>query len=403
MSKQHSQQVRDKALELDWIDPKKLDADPENPRLISQEQLSDLKESILQYGFIEPVIYNKKTKQIVGGHQRIKAAIQEGIKLVPVIQVDWSKKKQKAANLALNKISGDWDYSRLKEYIESIDLEVKDPNDLDSYITGFTDEDLKEIDLEIDKTLEAKEDDFDADEAIGAIKTPTTKPGDLFLIDGKHRLLCGDSTNYEEVLKLINEKPIDCIFTDPPYGINIVSKDGSVGGGSRTYRAVENDNSTEVAQLAFNLTQQLDVPTHIWWGANHYASDIRVPSSTCWIVWDKQGGKHTTFADCELAWTNIKSPVRMFQHIWDGFRRDSERGEDRVHPTQKPVKLLADILEFFKLEGIILDLFLGSGSTLIACEQINRTCYGIEIDPIYCDVIIERYKKLKPDAEIKKI
>jgi DNA modification methylase len=152
------------------------------------------------------------------------------------------------------------------------------------------------------------------------------------------------------------------------------------------------DESTDVASAAFNLCAAFDVPS-IWWGANHYASDATLPNSSCWICWDKQeSNNHIDQADCEFAWTNFSQPARIFHHLWAGFRRDSEKGIERVHPTQKPVALLVEILDFFKAGHTIVDLFGGSGSTLIACEQTKRNAYIMEIDPKYCDVIVSRWE-----------
>lgn len=135
----------------------------------------------------------------------------------------------------------------------------------------------------------------------------------------------------------------------------------------------------------------MGIPELYFWGANHYSSCL--PDSSCWIVWDKQGGKSVTYADCELCYTNIDKPVRMFTHIWDGFRRDSEKGERRVHPNQKPVKLFTDIWQKFNTGQVILDLFGGSGSTLIAAETTNRVCYMAELSPAFSDVIIKRWQE----------
>jgi DNA modification methylase len=135
----------------------------------------------------------------------------------------------------------------------------------------------------------------------------------------------------------------------------------------------------------------MKVPELYFWGANHYSSCL--PDSSCWIVWDKQGGKSVTYADCELCYTNIDKPVRMFTHIWDGFRRDTEKGEKRVHANQKPVALFVDIWDKFNMGQVVLDLFGGSGSTLLAAEKTNRVCYMSELDPRYVDVIINRWQQ----------
>jgi DNA modification methylase len=191
----------------------------------------------------------------------------------------------------------------------------------------------------------------------------------------------------------------DMVFTDPPYGIGL-DKDNQRLGKSQEYGAVLNDHDNTTAIDAFNLVSSLNVENIFFWGANHYSNAL--PSSSCWIVWDKQGGKHVTYADVELCYSNLNSPARMFTHIWDGFRRDSEKGEKRIHPTQKPVKLICEIWEYFKMNyNIVLDLFLGSGSTMVAAHQLNRKCYGMELDPKYCQVIVDRMHKLDPSLEIK--
>lgn len=178
---------------------------------------------------------------------------------------------------------------------------------------------------------------------------------------------------------------VDLVFTDPPYGMSAVSKSGVL---SKTYKTdILNDDTNKVAIDSFLLSQSLfkDVK-QVWWGANYYTECL--PSAECWIVWDKNnGGSDQT--DCELAWTNFRSVVRQFTLA-------SEK-TNRVHPTQKPIKLISQILNKFDKDNTfknILDLFGGSGSTLIACEQLNRQCFTMELDPKYCDVIIKRWENL---------
>ena len=217
---------------------------------------------------------------------------------------------------------------------------------------------------------------------------PVTKLGDIWLC-GEHRVMCGDSTKEENILKLLNGFKPNAIFTDPPYGIGFDKKNQKIGK-SKFYGAVLNDNNNKTAKESFLIAKKMNIPELYFWGANHYSSIL--PDSSCWIVWDKQGGKSVTYADCELCFTNIDKPVRMFTHIWDGFRRDSERNVERLHPTQKPIKLFTDIWKKFNTGQVILDLFLGSGSTIIACQKTDRLCYGIELDSKYCDVIVKRWQ-----------
>jgi DNA modification methylase len=250
------------------------------------------------------------------------------------------------------------------------------------------------------EVLEAEEDNFDAPE--GGIETDIVI-GDLFEI-GEHRLLCGDSTDSDTVAKLMDGKKADMVFTDPPYGINAVSKSGVL---KESYGVdILGDSNTNAACDAFSLIYSLyPNATHIWWGANYYSLDAKLPNAKCWLTWDKQEkNNHIDQADCELAWTNINSPARIFHHLWAGFRRDSEKGEKRVHPTQKPIQLISEILQHFKKvkSELVLDLFLGSGSTMVASHQLKRKCYGMELDPKYCQVIIDRMKKLDPTLVIKR-
>lgn len=190
----------------------------------------------------------------------------------------------------------------------------------------------------------------------------------------------------------MNGEKADMVFTDPPYGMSAVSKSGVL---SKRYKTdIMNDETNEVATKAFLLCQKMFTNAkQVWWGANYYTECL--PSAECWIVWDKNNGASDQ-TDCELAWTNFRSVVRQFTLA-------SEK-QNRVHPTQKPVRLIAQIFNKFDKEGnnkTVLDLFGGSGSTLIACEQLNRVCYMAELDPKYCDVIIKRYENLTGQKAVK--
>jgi hypothetical protein len=201
----------------------------------------------------------------------------------------------------------------------------------------------------------------------------------------------------------------DLLLTDPPYGINIVNTgrvgiDAPAGFGkvgtrgmvkARTYHNIEGDDHP------FDPRPFLDLaPVVMLFGGNNFAS--RLPDSPAWLVWDKKaekGADHNNFSDVELVWTNLKQKsCPIYRHLWSGLLREGDRNvelKDRVHPTQKPVGLIAAILSDHSNPGALcLDPFLGSGTTLIACEQLGRTCYGMEISPRYCQVIIDRWEKL---------
>lgn len=254
---------------------------------------------------------------------------------------------------------------------------------------------LDELHIELNDELEDEEEQEEVKEdEVPEVKHSFVVKGDLFeLVDEEqglnHRVLCGDSTMIDDVEKVMNGEKADMVFTDPPYGIGL-DKDNQTLGKSQQYKGVLNDKDNTVAIDVFNLCQSINISIQFFWGANHYASCL--PDSSCWLVWDKQGGKSVTYADCELCYTNLNSPVRMFTHIWDGFRKDSEKGEKRVHPTQKPIKLFSEIWDKFDCPNKVIDFFLGSGSTLIACQQTKRKCYGIELDEHYCGVVITRWK-----------
>lgn len=338
------------------------------------KEYQKIKKSIEEFGYVEPIIINKDNT-IIGGHQRITVLKDLGYEEVDVIQIDIDKTKEKALNIALNKITGEWDYAMLGDLL--LDL---DEQNYDLEITGF---DLDEIEgimapLGLEEKKEVIEDDFDCTPP----EEPKAKYGDIYQL-GNHRLMCGSATSEEDIKKLIINTSINLIYTDPPYGMNAVSKSGVL---SKNYKTdILNDDNNKVAIKSFCLIQRMFNNTNqIWWGANYYTECL--PSSECWIVWDKNNGASDQ-TDCELAWANFRSVVRQFTMA-------SEK-KNRVHPTQKPCKLFADIINKFDKNDTfknVLDLFGGSGSTLIACEQLNRNCYMMELDPKYVDVIINRWE-----------
>lgn len=230
------------------------------------------------------------------------------------------------------------------------------------------------------------------------------KEGDLFQL-GRHRLLCGDCTIKENIDLLMNGKKADMVFTDPPYGISIVDKNGFVGGDNpfgqtkgklykcKKYKPIKNDDTIETAEKFYKLIK--DCKKIILFGGNYYLSFL--PNGN-WLIWDKLNSGN--YADGEMCWTNIKTNLKIYRYLWNGMIRCEK--EKRVHPTQKPVSMLSEIINDFSNENeIIFDGFLGSGSTLIVCEHTNRICYGMEIEPHYCSVIINRWQKYTNKKAIK--
>jgi DNA modification methylase len=232
-----------------------------------------------------------------------------------------------------------------------------------------------------------------------------TRLGDLYQL-GDCRLLCGDSTEKEAVSLLMGGQKADMVFTDPPYGINEQ--------GDRSKRNEKNslrkgvsyksfkDDSVSYAIDAFTICEGMNIPIQIWWGANYYCHSLE--QSNNWLIWDKRlEDKQRDFnSDAELAWVKSgKNSCRIFRHLWKGLIKGSENGQARVHPTQKPIALAEWCFAEYGAENdSVLDLFGGSGSTLIACEKMNRKCYMMELDPQYCDVIVNRYRNLFPEKKI---
>ena len=344
-----------------------------NAKKHDNRQINNVAESIKQYGFVQPIVIDRDGV-IVIGHCRALAAKKLGMKEVPCVCVDDLTPEQvNALRLVDNKSNeSEWDFDILPDELADLDLSGFD---FDFGIDG------EEEETEIVED-EAPEVDEDAE--------PIAKLGDIWQL-GRHRLMCGSSTDKDSILKLTENNPIYLIYTDPPYGMNAVSKSGVLSKNYKTDIMGDDDNS--VAISAFMLASEMYRNTNqIWWGANYYTECL--PSSECWIVWDKNNGASDQ-TDCELAWANFRSVVRQFTMA-------SEK-KNRVHPTQKPVKLFAEIVKKFDKNNnfkTVLDLFGGSGSTLIACEQLDRTCYMMELDEKYCDVIIKRWENLTGEKAV---
>jgi DNA modification methylase len=356
-----------------------------NSRKHSDEQVAQIASSIKEFGWTNPILIDG-TNSIIAGHGRLMAARKLKMEEVPTIELSHlTDTQRKALVIADNKLAlnADWDTTLLTIELDEL---LKDGFALD--ILGFNADELNAL-------LEPEQVDGLTDEdAVPEVpEEPKTKLGDIYQL-GNHRLMCGDSTSVDAIDKLMDGQKVDMIYTDPPYGISIVNKNGHVGGGKLakvgTYAAVANDETIDVAVEAIQLMATLQAQVEIIWGGNYYANHL--DNSSCWIVWDKENTGN--FADAELAWTNQKTSVRIFKHMWNGMLKDSERGEKRVHPTQKPVALAEWCFNQYGEECLtVLDLFGGSGSTLIACESKNKKGYIMELSENYCDVIVKRWEE----------
>lgn len=358
-----------------------------NSRTHSDAQVAQIAASVREFGWTNPVLVDGENG-IIAGHGRILAARKLGMEEVPCIELaGLSDTQRRAYIIADNKLAlnAGWDDELLAiEFSELADA------GFDNLLTGFTQDEIDAL------TPEQIPEGLTDDDAVPEVQAePVSKLGDVWLL-GKHRVMCGDSTSIDAVETLLDGATVDMVFTDPPYGISIV-QGGKVGGDSLaktgTYAPVAGDDTIDVAVEAIQVIATLGAKVEIIWGGNYYANSL--PNSSCWIVWDKRDEMAgNNFADCELAWTNQDTAVRKFAHTWSGMIKASEHGTKRVHPTQKPVALAAWCLEQYGDEcETVLDLFGGSGFTLIACEQKKKTGYIMELAAPYVDVIVKRWQE----------
>lgn len=344
-----------------------------NSRKHSDEQVAQIAASIKEFGWTNPILVDGDNG-IIAGHGRLMAARKLDMDKVPVIELaHLTPSQRKALIIADNRLAlnAEWDTQMLT--LELNDL-LKDDFGLD--ILGFGDEELESLLNPIKET----EGLTDEDEVPEPPPEPITKLGDVWIL-GNHRLMCGDSTSIDAVDKLMDGVYPDLIHTDPPYGMNAVSKSSVLKANYKT--DILGDDNPDVAKDSFRLINGLyPEAKQIWWGANYYCSAL--PDSECWLVWDKNNGQSDQ-TDCELAWANFRSVVRQFTMA-------SEK-KNRVHPTQKPVALMEWIIKRFNLSAkTIADYFGGSGSTLIAAEKHGLTAFVMEFDPKFCDVIVKRWE-----------
>ena len=348
-------------------------------------------DSIEEFGFADPLVVNADMT-IIGGHQRLTVAQDLGYTEVPCAVVDIDKTREKALNIALNKITGQWDDGLLAELLE----DIANSGDFDIGKTGFDPPEIGELFNKLhDKKV--KEDNFDID---SELKQPVfSKPGDLWLI-GKHRVICGDSTGEEVYTRLMDGQKANLVLTDPPYGVDVEETAGKI----------QNDNLPDAEFYDFLLSAFRcmqanladDGSIYVWHAdtkglifrkayedAGFYLSGCciwkknalvlgRSPyqwiHEPCLFGW-KKGGKHQWYAD------------RKQVTVWEYDKPKSSPD----HPTTKPVTLMAYPMKNSTMtNGIVLDPFLGSGSTLIACMETDRICRGIELDPKFVDCIVKR-------------
>lgn len=361
------------------------------------EEYQKIKKSLVEFGYVAPIIVNADMT-VIGGHQRLKVLKELGYTEIECNVVDLDKDKEKALNIALNKITGEWDNAKLEELL----AELKETN-IDMDMTGFS---FDEVDNMLKDITGSKEDNFDVDQALNEIEEPTSKPGDVWIL-GRHRLMCGNSTQKEDVMRLMNNQEADMILTDPPYNVDYVGKTSEA-------LKIENDNMNETEFYNFLIDAFRNMFESVKYGGSIYVFHADTEGLNFRNAFKAVGFK---LAQC-LVWVKNTFVMGRQDYQWrhepilygwkEGaghyfvdnrkqstvleFDKPSRNAE---HPTMKPIDLLVYLIKNSSKENdIILDLFGGSGSTLIAAEQIQRTCYTMELDPKYCDVIIKRWENL---------
>lgn len=408
-------------MQIAMVDPKTLEAHPQNPRV--HHALGKIQKSIKEFGFTNPVLVQKGTNRIIAGHGRVQAALRGGVSQIPVLELEFSDIKAKAYMIADNKIAeeSDWQKDLLSEAL----VELK-AADFDIAALGFSHDEYL-------RAVKAKMADDDAPEEYPAA-TPRAKRGQIFKL-GRHVLMCGDSTSRQDASLLLGEKKPRMVFIDPPYNVNYQ------GSGKNTSRTIENDNQPtaefrdflkKAFQTCFEFSDKNAAlyccyasRTHREFEDSLNAASWEVRSQIIWVKavasmsWSDYRWKHEPILYCAkknssvdfhgdraqvTEWKEEKSDDQLLKIIKAMVEKE-EAGGSTVwrlkrdakydHPTQKPLQLCRiAIANSSQADEEVLDLFAGSGSTLIAAEQLDRTCFAMEIDPGFCDVIVKRYCRM---------
>ena len=379
---------------------------PSNPRIIKDDKFKKLVKSIQDFPQmleLRPIVIDENNI-VLGGNMRLKACIEAGLKDVPVKQAKELTEEQKKEFIVKDNVGyGEWDWDDLA-------------NNWDDQLLTEWGLDIPNFDATV---LEAEEDDFAVSD--GGTETDIVL-GDLFEI-GEHRLLCGDSTDSDQVAKLMNGQKADMVFTDPPYGMKLDADysgmkseifKGGIGG--KKYDNVKGDHEDFTEELintifaCFNDCKEIFI-----WGADYFAELLPNKNDGSWVVWDKRANGNDDISEdkssdkmygstFELCWSKNKHKRDIARVKWAGiFGMPSQDTKGRVHPTQKPIELANWFFnKWGKDNDLIADLYLGGGTTMVASHQLKRKCYGMELDPKYCQVIVDRMKKLDPSLVIKK-
>lgn len=431
---------------------------PYNPRVDLRPGDPDyekLKRSIQEFGLVEPVVWNKRTGHVVGGHQRLKILRELGYEEVEVSVVDLDEEREKLLNVALNKIEGDWDNFKLKELLQELEF-----GGADIELTGFDEDEIDKLFQQFVVDEEIRDDAFDPDEVLKEIEQPVTRPGDLWRL-GVHYVLCGDATRMEDIRRLMAGKKAHMVFTDPPYNVDYTGKtkdalkikndrmkanefyefllaafqnayDVTVPGGAIyiahadmegiNFRTAMVDSGWLLKQCIIWVKNTIVMgrqdyhwkhepilygwkpgAAHRWYGGRKQATVVEYPVG---LAISKQGDEHLLTITSGASSVVLKVP--SYEVVYQGTEEGStvwrfeKPARNAEHPTMKPVPLVARAIQNSSKPGdIVLDMFLGSGSTLIAAEQTGRICYGLEFDPVYCDVIVKRWEQFTGQKAVR--
>ena len=373
-----------------------------NPRVAlapEDEEYKRIKRSIETYGYVDPIIINSDGT-IIGGHQRYNVLLDLGYDTAHVVIVDLDKNAEKALNVALNKISGEWDDEKLCDLLQDLDL-----SGYDFSLTGFTRSELDGLQLKLGVGEAVEDEDFDVDKAVEECEKPVTKRGDLWIMGG-HRLLCGDARNVDDMARLMGGAKADILLTDPPYNVDYVGK-------TKDALKIDNDRMSNADFRAFLLEaftaarQSMKAGAAFYiWHADSNGYDFRGACMDAgWkvrqcLIWEKdilvlgRQDYQWQHEPCLYGWNEGAG------HAWYSDRKQTtilrfdKPTRSKEHPTMKPVPLFGYLVQNSSKPGdIVLDPFSGSGTTVIAAEQLDRTAYVMELNERYCDVIVKRWEE----------
>ena len=453
---------------------KDLKGSPYNPRRISDRQMEMLKKSMHEFGDLSGIVRNRRTGNLVGGHQRLKhfqpsweivaaphtdavGTVAAGHIKTPFgdwtyREVDWDEQKEKGANISANKQGGEFEPALLRELLLELDTGAFDMD-----LTGFDSKEIEDLMTQYapPDTKEIVEDDFDAEAEAEKIQTAITKRGDIIML-GRHRLMCGDSTSATDMAMLMDGKVADCIWTDPPYGVDYTEKNNFIHKtrAGIAHRKIAGDELRKEGLEDFLSQAFMVTSNHLKAGGCVYIAHADVMSSVEFlksiqgagiyisqtIIWVKniavlsrkdynwrhepilygwkEGAGHyfcmdftnTTIYDdqtdpAKMSKEELLAAYRELQNrMAESVVRENRPTVSPLHPTMKPVKLVAKLIRNStrpEAKEIVLDPFMGSGTTLIACEQTGRVAYGMELDPVYVDVQVLRWEQFTGKKAIR--